>query len=601
MMRRYGSTARGAWLLLFLPVQAALMVALGRFVTGPAARHWPLSEEAGAVRESGAHRDGATITLSKWLSVLAGTEVVIAVTLVCVIALLVLPRVAHRVEAMFLAVSVAAQSAVFVVVTAFVERPRPAVTQLDAAPPTSSFPSGHVGASVALYAGLAVIAALRMRGPWRWVATTLLLLIPPAVGLSRVHRGMHYPSDVAAGLLNGVVTLVITGFALLYGHTAAKGSGARPDVGTDAPSAGRSAPRPGPLPTAEPTPPPGDRPEPAPATGPVGRPVLVVRHPHGCPDELADRIRAVLRDHGHQEPDQRWITTSAARPCGELEPRIAAERPALVVVCGGDGTVRACAEVLAGTGIPLAVAPCGTGNLLARNLGLPTDPATALFESLTGDSFGIDVGRTGGDGLRPSRFTVMAGVGFDAAMVRDASPRLKSRMGWAAYVLSAVRHLGDPSVRLTVSIDGGRPLKRRARMAVIGNVGALQGGLPLLPGARPDSGRLEVVLFAPRGPSGWLAAAGHLTARLLGHRPPPPARTRGGHSEAGGALEYFSATRVDIRCATAQPRELDGDAVPDGTRLTAEIEPGALRVHLPRAPGAPHEPPRAAVTADRSR
>ncbi|AWZ10959.1 diacylglycerol kinase [Streptomyces sp. ICC4] len=308
---------------------------------------------------------------------------------------------------------------------------------------------------------------------------------------------MHYPSDVAGGLLNGAATLLITGCALLYG----RGSGPEPD----------RAARPGPAPASR-----------------TGGPVLVVRHPHGCPDELADRLAAVPRGHGHRDP--RWILTTAERPCGALAEEISTVTPALVVVCGGDGTVRACADVLAGTRIPLAVAPCGTGNLLARNLGLPMDPAVALEASLAGDSFGIDVGRVRGDGLPPTRFTVMAGAGFDAAMVRDASPRLKSRMGWAAYVLSALRHLRDPGVRLTVRIDGGRRQRRRARMVVIGNVGTLQGGLPLLPSARPDSGRLEVVLFDPRGAPGWLAAAGYLAARLLRHRTPTapgPAGRRG--------------------------------------------------------------------------
>lgn len=538
------------------------MVGLGRLVTGPAAGHWPLSAEASIGRDLAEGRDPATSGVTELFSVLAGTQAVIGATLVCIVALLVLPHAALRTEALFLGVSVAAQSAVFLVVTAFVDRPRPAVPHEDAAPPTSSFPSGHVGASLALYGGLAVIAALRLRGPWRHLVTGTLLLIPPAVGLSRMYRGMHYPSDVVGGLLNGTLTLLITGFALLYGHRSAAEHG-----GTE-----RS-----------------DREVPAPRN--TGGPVLVVRHPYGCPDELADRLAAVLSEHGHR--DLRWILTSAELPCGTLAQELRTVRPVLVVVCGGDGTLRACAEILAGTRIPLAVAPCGTGNLLARNVGLPMDPAAALAESLSGKSFGIDVGRVRGDGLAPMRFTVMAGAGFDAAMVRDASPRLKSRMGWAAYVLSALRHLRDPDIRLTVRVDGGRRLRRRARMVVIGNVGTLQGGLPLLPAARPDSGRLEVVLFAPRTPVGWLTAAGHLVARLLRRRPPaaPGPLTPVGRSEAGGALEYFSATRVDVRCAVPQARELDGDAVSDGVRLTAEIEPGALQVYLPRAPGAPQTPP----------
>lgn len=547
------------------------MVCLGRLVTGPAARHWPLSAE-GSADPALAERRGATATaVTDWFSALAGTQAVVGVTLFCVLALLLVPRVPRRAEALFLGASVAAQSAVFLVVTAWVDRPRPAVAHLDAAPPTSSFPSGHVGASLALYGGLAVIAVLRLRGPWRHAVAGCLLLVPPAVALSRMYRGMHYPSDVAGGLLNGAATLLITGFALLYGRRS----------------------------TAEPARAERSGPAPAPRSG---GPVIVVRHPHGCPDELADRVRTVLRDHGHRDP--RWILTSAERPCGTLAGELATLRPALVVVCGGDGTLRACAEVLAGSRIPLAVVPCGTGNLLARNLGLPMDPALALDESLGGGTFGIDVGRVRGDGLPPTRFTVMAGAGFDAAMVRDTSPRLKSRMGWAAYVLSALRHLGDPGMRLTVRVDGGRTRRRRARMVVIGNVGTLQGGLPLLPEARPDSGRLEVVLFDPRGAAGWFAAAGHLAKRVLrrrgqapGQTAPGPAAAPGGRSEAGGALEYFSATRIEIRCAVPQPRELDGDAVRDGVRLTAEIEPGALRVCLPRAPGAPTTPRQPGATA----
>lgn len=556
------------------------MVGLGRLVTGPAARHWPLSAEVPAGRDLVERRSEVGSSVTELFSLLAGTQAVVGVTLVCVVALLVLPRVPLRTEALFLGASVAAQSAVFLVVTAFVDRPRPAVPHLDAAPPTSSFPSGHVGASLALYGGLAVIAVLRMRGPWRHAVAGALLLIAPAVALSRMYRGMHYPSDVAGGLLNGAATLLITGFALLYGRRSTR----------EPARAGRA----GQVPASR-----------------TGGPVIVVRHPHGCGDELADRIGAVLRGHGHR--NLRWILTSAERACGTLAEELPAVRPALVVVCGGDGTLRACADVLAGTRIPLAVVPCGTGNLLARNLGLPMDPVVALEESLAGDSFGIDVGRVRGDGLPPTRFTVMAGAGFDAAMVRDTSPRLKSRMGWAAYVLSAVRHLNDPGVRLTVRVDGGRRRRRRARMVVIGNVGTLQGGLPLLPTARPDSGRLEVVLFDPRGAAGWFTAAGHLASRLLHRRTQAPSGptaagptavdgaevgASAGRSEAGGVLEYFSATRIDVRCAAPQPRELDGDAVSDGLRLTAEIEPGALRVYLPRAPGAAAAPEEAGAPAE---
>ncbi|MEU9300039.1 diacylglycerol kinase family protein [Streptomyces sp. NPDC048269] len=575
MTTENGGAARRSRLVWLVAAQAASMVLLGMLVTRVAAGHRLLSLENEVNRAFAAHRNPLADGVSEWLSVMAGTEAIVGVTLLCIAGMLALPRAPRWTEAVFLGASVAVQSAVFLVVTVFVERPRPDVAQLDGAPPTSSFPSGHVGASVALYGGLATLLLSRTRGPWRYVTAAALLLVPPAVGLSRMYRGMHHPSDVAGGLLNGAATLLVMGSVFLSGRTpaaspsgrtqpAARGAARTPDTVVPARHAAR-------------------RP---------GRRVVVVRHPHGCADELADKVRSLLHRHGYT--DQRWTPTTVEQPCGGLAEECAAGGVDLVVACGGDGTVRACADVVAGAGIPLALVPCGTGNLLARNLELPPDPATALDEALVGGEFGIDVGRVAGDDLPPTRFTVMTGAGFDAAMVRDASPALKARLGWAAYVLSAARHLGDPRMRLTIRLDGGRRLRRRARMVVIGNVGALQGGLELLPRARLDSGRLEVVLFDPRGAAGWLAAAVHLAARVARRRAPGPDSPRGTADAgpvagpvAGGSLEYFSAARIDIRFARIQPREVDGDTMTEGSRLTAETEPGALRIRLPRAPGAP--------------
>ncbi|MFD6184987.1 diacylglycerol kinase family protein [Streptomyces goshikiensis] len=587
MTTENGGAAKRSRLVWLVAAQAALMVFLGLFVTRVADGHGPLTLEDRLPRAFAEHRSPLGNGLSAGLSLLASTEAIVGVTLVCVAALLMLPRAPRWTEAVFLGASVAVQSAVFLLVTIFVERPRPDVPQLDGAPPTSSFPSGHVGASVALYGGLATLVLSRTRGPWRYLTASVLLLVPPAVGLSRVYRGMHHPSDVAGGLLNGVATLLVMGFVFLYGrgHDSANGHGSangRTPYGVP-----RGGPEAVPVQPGWPAHTDGRR---------TGRRVVVVRHPHNCPDELAGQVRARLSRHGFT--DQRWTSTTAERPGGSLAEECAAGRVDLVVACGGDGTVRVCADEVAGTGIPLALVPCGTGNLLARNLDLPTDPATALEEALGGGDFGIDVGRVEGDGLPPTRFTVMTGAGFDAAMVRDASPALKARLGWVAYTLSAARHLRDPRMRLIIRLDGGRRIRRRARMVVIGNVGMLQGGLELLPRARPDSGRLEVVLFDPRGAAGWFAAATHLAARVV--RRPAPAPSPGGpvgpvgpDIVAGGSLEYFSATRIEVRFARAQAREVDGDSMSEGARLTADTEPGALRMRLPRAPGAaalPHAP-----------
>ncbi|MEU4127103.1 diacylglycerol kinase family protein [Streptomyces virginiae] len=583
MTTENGGAARRSRLVWLLAGQAILMVLLGLWVTRVAVGLWPLTLEDRLSQDFAAHRSPVGNGVTAGLSLAASTEGIIAVTLLCVAVLLALPPAPRWAEAVFLGVSVAVQSAVFLVVTFFVERPRPDVPQLDGAPPTSSFPSGHVGASVALYGGLAALVLHRARGPWRYLAAGVLLLVPPAVGLSRVYRGMHHPSDVLGGLLNGAATLLVVGSVFLSGRGAADDAPA-PQGTSDG--------------GASPVPAQDGR------SRRAGGRVVVVRHPHGCPDELAAEVRARLHRHGFT--DQRWTSTTVDRPGGRLAEECAAGGVDLVVVCGGDGTVRVCADAVAGTGIPLALVPCGTGNLLARNLDLPSDPATALDEALAGGDFRIDVGRVEGDGLRPTRFTVMAGAGFDAAMVRDASPVLKAHLGWAAYGLSAARHLRDPRMRLSLRLDGGRRIRRRARMVVIGNVGALQAGLELLPRARPDSGRMEVVLFDPRGAAGWLAAAAHLAARIV-RRPAPTtvqAQTHapgGPVSVAAGSLEYFSAARIEVRFARAEGREVDGDTMSEGTRLTVDTEPGALRMRLPRAPGGTPSTARTARTSSTAR
>ncbi len=102
------------------------------------------------------------------------------------------------------------------------------------------------------------------------------------------------------------------------------------------------------------------------------------------------------------------------------------------MVCGGDGTVRAAADALAGSGVPLVVVPCGTGNLLARNLGLPLSPTTALDAALSGTPHRIDLGRIEGDGLTPTHFAAMSGAGLDAAMLERTDERAKSAVGWLA-------------------------------------------------------------------------------------------------------------------------------------------------------------------------
>jgi YegS/Rv2252/BmrU family lipid kinase len=286
----------------------------------------------------------------------------------------------------------------------------------------------------------------------------------------------------------------------------------------------------------------------------------IVVNPTKVDDDEAFRksVRRAMDDHGWDEP--LWLETTPEDPGrGQAESAVSAG-VGLVLACGGDGTVTACAEGVAGTGVPLSIIPLGTGNLLARNVGLPMGTDEALAVALGGVQRPIDAGRVNG-----TLFVVMAGLGLDAQMLGDASDSLKKRLGWFAYAISAVRHLGDRPMRVTVSADGGRRRRMRASALIVGNVGWLRGGLPLLPDARPDDGMLDAVVLIAGGPARWLAVAADILLRR-------PAR--------GGIYRVqFSELRVTLD--QEQPWELDGEVMGSTRQLTVVAQPAALLLRMP--------------------
>jgi len=173
-----------------------------------------LRAEDGIDRALAAHRTPVLDDVTSDFSQLANTGAIIATMLVAAV---VLQRVLHRWrESLFVAAATWGQSMVFLATTALVDRPRPRVTHLDRAPPTSSFPSGHTGAAIALYAALAVVVLRRTRRRWvRVVSVTLLVAVPVLVGLSRLYRGMHHPSDVAGSVVCAGLTLAVSYLVVL--------------------------------------------------------------------------------------------------------------------------------------------------------------------------------------------------------------------------------------------------------------------------------------------------------------------------------------------------------------------------------------------------
>lgn len=284
-------------------------------------------------------------------------------------------------------------------------------------------------------------------------------------------------------------------------------------------------------------------------------------------DALRDLVTTAMVGAGWVCP--LWFETTAEDPGYAMTQEALREGAALVLVCGGDGTVRAVVTVLAGSGTPLALLPAGTGNLLARNLGLPIDDLEAALEvALTGDDRPIDVGRIEATsrGGRQERFAIMAGVGFDAKMMRDAPERLKDRVGWPAYIVSGARNLRGSSMNVQVRIDGGEPIRVRARMVVIANVATLPGGTTLLPDARPDDGVLDIAIVVSHSLMDWF----RVWTRVVTHR-----------ANVDQRYTTHLGKQIDITMRSAQPCQMDGDLIEESDQLTVQIEAAALLLRVP--------------------
>ena len=272
---------------------------------------------------------------------------------------------------------------------------------------------------------------------------------------------------------------------------------------------------------------------------------------------VSDRCRAAAAAGGW---DPLLLETTADDAGTGLTHRAVAAGAGLVFAMGGDGTVRACAQALAGTPIPLAIVPRGTANLTARALGVPAGLQDALGVGFGSHERLIDLAVA--DGIT---YAAMAGIGVDAAVVGATPERLKARAGWLAYAAAGARHALGPHTTFELRLDGA-PLTRRARSVVVGNAGLLPGGFALLPDARLDDGLLDVGILAPSSPLGWARVAYRIMA---------------GSRYEDGQLERYRARRIEIRAAAELPREVDGEVIEPGRSLTVTVAPAALLVRVP--------------------
>ncbi|UJP40771.1 diacylglycerol/lipid kinase family protein [Cellulomonas palmilytica] len=299
---------------------------------------------------------------------------------------------------------------------------------------------------------------------------------------------------------------------------------------------------------------------------------------------LREAIENAAAEQGLPRP--LWLETTIEDP-GTGQAREAVERGADVVVAvGGDGTVRGVAAALVGTGVPMGLLPLGTGNLLARNLDIPIgSPLSALEAVVTGRDRTIDVGwlRVESAAKDPDDhahahdgdehlFLVIAGLGFDAAMVADADDGLKARVGWIAYFLAGIKHLHGRRTRVHLRIDDRPATSARLRSLLIGNCGRLPGGITLLPDAVVDDGWLDIAAIDTRGGvAGWAQLFGEVVLQGVGVK---------GMPRGIGRIDHTRARAVRVAVSGAEHAQVDGEVVGRVSEVSARIDPEALVVRV---------------------
>jgi len=284
--------------------------------------------------------------------------------------------------------------------------------------------------------------------------------------------------------------------------------------------------------------------------------VAVIAHAGKSMGGGLEELRQVLERAGVTDPI--WSEVPKSKYAPERVEKALAEGADTIFVWGGDGMVQRCVDVLAGSDARLAILPAGTANLFASNLGIPGDIGEAVQIGLNGHQRKLDLGKMNGE-----HFAVMAGAGLDARMIRDTDGGPKDKYGRLAYIWAASKNLRTEPFKARVEVNGDLWYKGDASCLLVGNVGALFGGLEAFDSASPEDGLLEI---------------GVTHAESLGQWARTVARTAIGSVTQSPFVQATKAKRVDVEFDRKVLYELDGGDRKEVKRLKVKVKPAALTV-----------------------
>ena len=241
----------------------------------------------------------------------------------------------------------------------------------------------------------------------------------------------------------------------------------------------------------------------------------------------------------------------------------------LVVISGGDGTVSSVLYALKGRDVPVCVFPTGTANLFFANLGNAMEPRALAHACHQGVTVSTDLGHMSwtnqADAHRDCGFALMAGMGFDAQLMKAALPN-KRNMGEAAYFAAALANLHPDVTTFSIECDG-RTFDRRGISCIVANNAMMQGDIQIVSGSRMDDGVLDLIVLETT------EAAGLLETIFIG------LLDKSGKNLGRPHLEHFTGRHISVHSAIPMPLQIDGEVTNDTTSgFDVEVLPGANRL-----------------------
>jgi len=291
--------------------------------------------------------------------------------------------------------------------------------------------------------------------------------------------------------------------------------------------------------------------------------VAVIAHAGKSMGGGLEELRETLDRAGVADP--LWTEVPKSKYAPERVEKALADGAETIFVWGGDGMMQRAVDAMAGTDARLAILPAGTANLFASNLGIPDDIGEAVQVGLSGRERRLDLGKMNGE-----HFAVMAGAGLDARMTRDVDGGPKDRYGRLAYIWAASKNLRVEPFKARIEVNGDLWYDDEASCLLVGNVGALFGGLEAFESASPEDGQLEL---------------GVTHAESLGQWARTVARTAIGSAAQSPFVQATKAERIDVEFKPKVLYELDGGDRKEVKRLKVKVKPGALTVMVPKEDG----------------